>query len=258
MKTAYLIHWNAEEAKSRMSLLRHAGFKSTHLLPRGIPSLRVIADKPLSAVIIDLSRLPSQGRDIAMVLRKNGKTRNIPLVFVDGERDKIADIRKHLPDATYASWKTIRSSLKRALHRPNTGLVIPKSVLEGYSGTPLPKKLGIKPKSTVALIDAPDDFGKTLGELPDDVTILRSLRGKQVLTLWFTASFHDFQSRIRSIAAMTEKLWIIWPKKSSGLQTDLSERTVREVGLDIGLVDYKVCSVDTTWSGLLFTHRKTK
>jgi hypothetical protein len=223
-----------------------------------MPSLKVIAERPPSVVVIDLSRLPSQGRDIAIILRKNGKTRNVPLVFVGGDRDKIAGIRKHLPDATYATWNTIRSSLKRALVRPKTDLVVPKSALAGYSGTPLPKKLGIQPNSTVALIDAPDEFEKTLGRLPEGVGLLRNPRGKQSLTLWFTTSLYDYQSHIRNFAALTERVWIIWPKQSSGVHTDLSERTVREVGLGVGLVDYKVCAVDATWSGLLFTHRKTK
>jgi hypothetical protein len=221
-----------------------------------LPSLRIIGEKPPSVVIIDLSRLPSQGRDIAIVLRKNGKTRSVPLVFVGGERDKLAAIKKLLPDATYASWKTIGTSLKHALAKSRTDLVVPKSALAGYSGTPLPKKLGIKPDSSVALIDAPDDFEQTLGRLPDNVALLRNPRGKQVLTLWFTTSLYEYEARIRNIAALTERIWILWPKKTSGIQSELTERNVREIGLSVGLVDYKVCAVDATWSGLLFTHRK--
>ena len=258
MKTVYLIHWNLEEAKSRVSLLRQSGFKATHILPRGLLSLKVIARKPPSAVVVDLSRLPSQGRDIALVLRKNGKTRGVPLVFVGGERAKISGVKKHLPDATYGSWSSIGSSLKRALERRNTDLVVPPSALAGYSGTPLPKKLGIQPESTVALIDAPEDFERTLGTLPSGVNLLSNSKGKQTLTLWFVTSLHEYQSRIKAIAAQTLRVWIIWPKQSSGVQTDLSERNVREVGLSIGLVDYKVCAVDATWSGLLFTHRKQR
>jgi hypothetical protein len=220
-------------------------------------SLKMIAEKPPSVVVIDLSRLPSQGRDIAIILRKNRKTRYVPLVFVGGEKEKIAGIKKHLPDATYASWSTIRSALRRAVIRPKAELVVPKSTLAGYSGTPLPKKLGILPGSTVALIDAPEDFEQTLGRLPKGVRFLRDPRGKQTLTLWFTTSLDDYRSRIRNIAALTERVWIIWPKHSSGVETDLSERNVREVGLAVAVVDYKVCAVDVTWSGLLFTHRKT-
>ena len=129
--------------------------------------------------------------------------------------------------------------------------------LAGYSGTPLPKKLGIKPDSTVALIDAPDDFLETLGELPENVRVCHNPRGKQTLAIWFVSSLHEYQARIRSISSTTEKIWIAWPKQASGVPTDLAERNVREVGLSFGLVDYKVCAIDATWSGLLFSHRKT-
>jgi hypothetical protein len=131
------------------------------------------------------------------------------------------------------------------------------SNLAGYSGTPLPKKLGIKPDSTVALIDAPDDFEKTLGQLQENVKVLHNPHGRQSLSIWFVMSLHDFRSRIRAISSATEKIWIAWPKQASGVPTDLSERHVREVGLSVGLVDYKVCAVDSNWSGLLFTHRKS-
>jgi hypothetical protein len=258
MHTAYLIHWNAEEAKPRASILRRSGFRTTHLLPKGAPSLKVIADEPSSVVVIDLSRLPSQGRDIAILLRRNGKTRGIPLIFAGGDVDKVAGIKKHLPDATYSTWNAIGPALKRALKAKRKDLVVPKSSLAGYSGTPLPRKLGIRPGSTIALIDAPEGFDKRLGRVPKNVTLVGNLRGKQELTLWFTTSRSDYQSRIRNIAALTERMWVIWPKKSSGVATDLSEQRVRNVGLAIGLVDYKVCAVDSTWSGLLFTHRKAK
>jgi hypothetical protein len=256
MHTAYLIHWNSEEAKPRASILRRSGFRTTHILPKGMPSLKIIAEKPGSVVVIDLSRLPSQGRDIAILLRRNGRTRHIPLVFADGEPDKLPGIKKHLPDATYSTWNKIGAALKRALKAKKEDLVVPKSSLAGYSGTPLPAKLGIKPNSTIALINAPEDFSRTLGRLPKNVTLVRNPRGKQQLTLWFATSLDDYQSQIRILAALSERMWVIWPKKSSGISTDMSEQTVRDVGLAIGLVDYKVCAVDSTWSGLLFTHRK--
>ncbi len=258
MHTAYLIHWNAEEAKPMASLLRQSGFKTTLLLPTGASSLKVVAEDPPSVIVIDLSRLPSQGRDIGILLRRNGKTRHIPLIFAGGDPDKLPQVKKHLPDAMYATWKSIGPALKRALKTKRKALVVPKSSLAGYSGTPLPAKLGIKPDSTVALMDAPEDFDKTLGRLPKNANLARNPRGQQTLTLWFVTSLDDYRSRLRGLAGVTEKMWVIWPKKSSGVRTDLSEQAIRDAGLAIGLVDYKVCAVDTTWSGLLFTHRKAK
>jgi hypothetical protein len=124
----------------------------------------------------------------------------------------------------------------------------------------LPKKLGIKPGSVVALVGAPDGFEETLGELPEGVVLLRQLRGQPDVTLWFTRSRKDLDQGIERMGAFAEGggLWIVWPKKSSGVTTNVSQGVVREVGLAAGLVDYKVCSIDETWSGLRFTRRKLK
>ncbi|MBM3773999.1 MAG: DUF3052 family protein [Acidobacteria bacterium] len=133
------------------------------------------------------------------------------------------------------------------------------SLLAGYSGTPLPKKLGIKPDSVVWLASAPPDFAATLGELPQGAVLRHDSRGRSNLIVWFTRSRAELE---RSLARMAAKagqgpIWIAWPKKTSGVASDLSEQCVRDAGLAHGLVDYKVCAIDPTWSGLLFTKRKT-
>lgn len=130
----------------------------------------------------------------------------------------------------------------------------------GYSGTPLPKKLGIKPGFVVGLIDAPPDFEDTLGDdLPSGVTLRRSLRGNRDLTLWFVRSVRDLERRIGRMAREAESgLWIAWPKKSSGWDTDVGESDVRGTGLAAELVDFKICAIDATWSGLRFAVRKDR
>ena len=134
--------------------------------------------------------------------------------------------------------------------------------MAGYSGTPLPKKLGIKPGSAVALLGAPDGFvERTLGALPEGATIGRSSRSAFNVGLLFARSKADLARRFPAAAkAMGEPgaLWILWPKKASGVVTDLAENAVRDVGLCGGLVDYKVAAIDATWSGLCFARRKTK
>ena len=134
------------------------------------------------------------------------------------------------------------------------------SIPAGYSGTPLPKKLGIKPGSVVRLIGAPGGFLKTLGDLPEGVMVREDARGHASLTLWFLPSQKELNRGIRKMATRLEggSLWMIWPKKTSGMVTDLTQQEVREAGLAAGLVDYKVCAVDAIWSGLLFTRRKGK
>lgn len=128
----------------------------------------------------------------------------------------------------------------------------------GYSGTPLPKKLGIKPGSVVRIIGAPKGFLETLGALPEGVELRQDSRGRASLTLWFLPNLEVLERGMQAMAASLEEgsLWMIWPKKTSGMTTDLTQLEVREAGLAAGLVDYKVCAVDATWSGLLFTWRK--
>ena len=131
------------------------------------------------------------------------------------------------------------------------------STSAGYSGTPLPKKLGIKPGTVVVLVRAPDTFEQTLGELPTDVTVRRRNQGTRDLTLWFTRSRAELIAGVGSMARRHEtgRLWILWPKRASPLVSDHSESDVRRAGLTCGLVDYKICAVDRDWSGLLFAPR---
>jgi CheY-like chemotaxis protein len=259
MNSVRLIHWNADEAEERAELLRAAGYRVDCSLPRGPELLRKLQKDPPLAVVIDLSRIPSQGRDIALALRQYKSIRRVPLVFVGGDPDKVERIRQILPDAVYTAWSRMRSSLRQAIAHPPVNPVIPSSSMEGYSGTPLPKKLGIKPDSIVALVNAPERFRDTLGDLPAGVQLTAEIAGRRDLTLWFVGSCKELQRGIARVALQVEDrpLWIIWPKKTSSLATDLTQQDVREAGLAEGLVDYKICAVDATWSGLLFRKRRT-
>ena len=130
--------------------------------------------------------------------------------------------------------------------------------MAGYSGTPLPKKLGIKPGSVLALRSAPAGFEKTLGRLPDGARVTRTGR-RADRTLLFVRSQAELARRLPGAARALgegQGLWIAWPKQASGMKSDVSERHVRERGLALGIVDYKICAIDATWSGLLFAKRR--
>lgn len=130
----------------------------------------------------------------------------------------------------------------------------------GYSGTPLVKKLGIKPGMKLALIGAPDDFEKLLEGIPTDVKPVRGGSARADLVIWWPASLRDMETRIRAIDKRIVdggSIWISWAKKASSVKTDLSDNNVRETGLANGLVDYKVCAISEIWSGLKFARRKT-
>jgi CheY-like chemotaxis protein len=259
MRLVRLVHWNLEEAEERAELLRAAGYRVACEAPRGPDYLNKLRKDPPLAVVIDLSRIPSHGRDIALAIRQYKDTRHVPLVFVGGDPEKVVRIRSILPDAVYTLWSRIRGAMRRAISSPLPNPAVPRSRLEGYSGVPLPKKLGIKAGSTVALVDAPEPFDKTLGDLPEGARLLAEDGGSFDLMLWFVRSSAQLQSGMKRMAARIgdKPLWIIWPKKTSGLALDLTQQSVRSSGLAEGLVDYKVCAVDATWSGLLFRRRKS-
>ena len=130
--------------------------------------------------------------------------------------------------------------------------------MAGYSGTPLAKKLGIKEGSRIALVNAPKDFRSALGELPDNVEFVSRPTKSLDMILFFVMSERVLA---RDFAKLAEKLvtngmiWIAWPKKSSGVTTDLTEQRVQRIGLNAGLVDVKICAIDETWSGLKFVYR---
>ena len=129
----------------------------------------------------------------------------------------------------------------------------------GYSGTPLAKKLGIKEGATVALLGAPDGFEAQLDGLPDDVVLRRRAQGRLDVVVSFQTRRAVLEKRLPTILkAMTKDggLWVAWPKKASGVATDMTEDTVRDVALPLGLVDNKVCAIDDTWSGLRVVWRK--
>ena len=130
--------------------------------------------------------------------------------------------------------------------------------MPGYSGTPLPKKLGIKPGFRVALLEVPADVRAELRDSLADCKIVKDGSGPLDFIMLFSKSAADLEPRLKQAAkalAPAGMLWISWPKKASGVATDLNENPVREIGLNAGLVDVKVCAVTDVWSGLKFVIR---
>ena len=129
----------------------------------------------------------------------------------------------------------------------------------GYAGTPLGKKLGIKEGFRIAFLRAPPQLAEMVAPLPRLVSLLRAARPPMDLVLLFTKSRADLEKRLPALrASLTTAgmLWVAWPKKSSGVPTDLSFDAVQTAGLAAGLVDVKICAVDETWSGLKFVIRR--
>jgi CheY-like chemotaxis protein len=257
-----VVHWKPEEAQTRVAPLRKAGHRVRVLDPDGMTELRALRADPPDAIVIDLGRLPSQGRAVATALRQQKATRHVPLLFVEGDPGKTARVKALLPDAAYTTWGGLAGSLRRAMARQAAPRPVVPGTMAGYSGTPLPKKLGIKPGSAVALLGAPEGFeAKALGPLPEGVRVRPDTRGPFRVGLLFVRSRAELARRFPAVVqAMGEPgaLWIVWPKKASGARTDLDENVVREFGLAASLVDYKIAAIDATWSGLCFARRKAK
>lgn len=139
--------------------------------------------------------------------------------------------------------------------------------MAGYSGTPLTQKLGIKPGFRLRLLQAPENFISLLGPLPEDVVLAEDNALPHDLVHFFTnsaAELHQVLPALRSTIKPNGCIWISWPKKASGLPTDVTEDVVRSLALSVDLVDVKVCAVDEVWSGLklviplhLRSHRTT-
>jgi len=211
-----------------------------------------------AAVAIDLARAPAHGRDLGLAVRQMKTTRQVPLVFVEGSPQQVEQLRSLLSDALCTSRRGIRGAVRRAIARPPRDPVRPTSVLAGYSGTPLAKKLGSTSGSTGRLIGGPRDFESTLGTLPEAVTLHRRGEGPRDLTIWFTRRLRELEHGIERMAGRvtTDQLWIVWAKKASPLAADVFQRDVRAAWLAHGLVDFKICAVDADWPGLLFSRRK--
>ena len=160
---------------------------------------------------------------------------------------EIADLERHV---VYADQ--LRPRLHGLKHR------LAGMSMAGYSGTPLPRKLGIGEGSRVLFADAPDGFATTLGEVPASVELVAAGEGAVDVAVLFARDAAALRAKFAGLAASLQPaggLWVAWPKRSSGVSTDLDENLVREIGLAEGLVDNKVCAIDATWSGLRFVWR---
>jgi len=258
MSRVVLVHWKAGEAEEKAASLRAAGFRVELLAGTGLQALRDLRENPPQAFVIDLNRLPSHGRAVAIALRQQKATRRVPIVFLGGDPSKVEQTRGLLPDAVYSDWTKAADAVSLAMRKPPAQPVVP-GTMQGYSGTPLPKKLGIAAGRVVTLLHAPEGFAGLLEPLPEGTRLQHKLRPPADVVLFFCLSQAQLRRELpAAVRAMTEggRLWVVWPKKTSSLAGDLSEREVRAFGLSSGLVDYKTCAVDETWSGLCFARRQ--
>jgi len=253
MPRVRLFHWRAEEARTLIAALRADGYTVDYPGDKANGSWRSLRQNPPVAAIIDLTRLPSHGRYVAAEMRATKSLRHIPIVFLDGNPEKVERIRRDLPDAVYTSRSGLISALKRV--KPLSAPVAAPRMMDRTDRTTA-EKLGIKTGSRVALIDPPADYARVLGKLPKDASLEEQPDEILPLTLWFVRDPDGYAAALPGIrrCSIKSRIWIIYPKGRPA--SGLTQSFIREAALSVGLVDYKICSVNEVWTGLLFTRKK--
>jgi CheY-like chemotaxis protein len=260
MRRVRLIHWKPEEASPIAEALKDAGFEVDFDGKIAPEILRAVRMFPPDAVVIDLSRLPSHGREVAIALRGNKSTRQIPILFLDGAPEKVAIVRQKLPDAAYCERARLVGALRKCIKEGAGNPVVPVQMMDRYAARTTAQKLGIAAGSKVAVMDAPRDYARVIGTLPDGVEFDEESWNGCAVTVWFVEEPEAFLSALPKMrkAAAVSKLWVAWRKKAARKDSLLNETIIRDTAIENGLVDYKICSVNETWSGLCFALKKDR
>ena len=173
-------------------------------------------------------------------------------MFCEGEEEKVEKTRALLPDAAFCPFTRLKSAVRQL--KTSAAPVVPVAMMDRYGSRSAAQKLGIREGDVVQLVEPPRDMPDGLGELPLNVTFVESQPA--AVTLFFATDAQALGqqlSELRSFAAKT-KLWVCW-RKGKSIGGGVSERLVRETGISLGLVDYKICSINQVWSGLLFSYK---
>lgn len=243
MANLALIVWNQPESEQHAAAIRALGHQVTAWYAASQAMLKQLRAAAPEALIIDLNRLPSHGIQVALATRKT------PILFIEGDPEKTAKAQAKVPSATYTTWKKLPALLKRiGTLAPSTSSGKPMDL---YKETPIATKLGLDKARTIVAIDAPRSF---LNILPPHIEIVEEHQPADA-TFCFATEPQLLQSRIEQLAARSP-VWIAWPKRTAKASSELTMYSVREIAFSAGLVDYKVCGIDSQWSAMLFTLRK--
>jgi CheY-like chemotaxis protein len=188
MIRVYLIHRKEEERRERIKQLNAVGYEVVSDLPSGPSFAKQVEEQTPDVILIDLSRLPSQGRDLGVTMRSRKGTRSIPILFLEGTTEKVEPIRKLLPDAVYTTWNDVLPEIKTALDSKGKEFTAHHSVFAAYAGKPLAEKLGIKPGFRVSLNHAPEEIAQEIGALRSGTLLVMTYDPKADLYLWFLRS----------------------------------------------------------------------
>jgi hypothetical protein len=241
-----VVHYDLDEAAALADRLRREGIDAEPYRFLGTRGFRHIRENPPAAVLIDLMRMPSYGRAMGGMLRETKSTRSIPLVFLEGDPEKTARVREALPDAIFAPLGRLAPALKRAVKTAPADPVVPaRNVSVAY-------KLRVRAGDTVSLIGAPEGFES---HLPG--AAVRRSRDGEVVLLFVKSAAALGRELPRLATAPPRALWVLWPKRASRAAGDLSLPGIHDACAPLGLVAYKTCSVDDTWSAAAVSRRRS-
>jgi hypothetical protein len=251
MARVLLIHWKEEEAAPRVEEMRGWGHDVAWRGMRENKEVKVTSARKHAAevVVFDLSRMPVYSKYHAELIRKAKSTAHIPFVFVGGEREKVEVLRALYPGEIFTQWSRLRKVLE-ALPKGNGGAR--KGPVAGVEAVrQLWQKVGLKEGMKVYAESAPREFFAALGDAPESVEFQEHARGA-ALSLFFFESWDRFgESADRVVTqARLAPVWVFYRKGA------LKSTELREALLDFGLVDYKICSVNSNWAGILVRQKK--
>jgi hypothetical protein len=262
-KTVRLICWNEADASARAAGLRRTGYRVIADPPQNAGGMvRYFRELAPDAVVIDLDRLPSHGRELGLSLRASKSTSQLRLVFAGGVPAKIELVRAAIPDAIFTPWNDgVAAAIERAIAQPDPPRLPSRELPKDTSPGSLERKLDIKPQVHFAIVSVNRNDNGWLAELlslPEGAAQQRRIDTTTTLALFPVATRRDLMSafeQARSSLPPKASLWIVHPKQTSPLAADFNQDDVREAGLAHGFVDYKVCAVDKDWSALKFARR---
>ncbi len=249
-----LYHWKPEKASLLLGELQpdfHVDYD-----PKWQGSqMTLLSSKPVDAIVIDLSVRPSHGREIATAIRVRKSTRHLPIIFVEGDPVKTDAVRKLLPDAVFTNARKLPASVSKALAHPPAAPVVPVAMMDRGAARTNAQKLGIHEGQRVALYDPPPDYPKIFGDLPDGASLEENPDEILPLTLWFVREESDYLRLLpqRRRLASRGKLWIAFPK---GGKAGITQFTVRDTARELGLIDYKIGSLDSYWTAMALAGRR--
>jgi hypothetical protein len=271
MRVVKLLSWAADVSEKAALLKLPRVAVDAAPLVRTSAVVGELAGLDPAVLVLDMDKRPSNAREIALMLRASKSARHIPILLAgglpsrDGIPEKFARLREELPDLPYAAWPEAACAAARLIESPSTAhpLVAPERV---YTAS-LAQKLGVLPgtgktaakQRCIALVGAPEGFVELLGELPTTVRFITRIAAGTNLAICFIRSLRDLEALLEMLGARLPErasAWIVYPKKNARRGEPFKENDIRRSGLEVGFVDYKICSVDAAWSGMKFARRK--